>query len=155
MSTIIGVGGSVLTQLFTTFVVALFGALGLAVAISIGLAFGLRSRDFVAENIDDWAVALVDVVDESAGDEMGGFEYERFVRGCFARICRFSCCREESSEYALRRSEGVDSTPYSLSAASLVTWGGVETGREGVEPRSFCSLRSRHMGWRRNRPGGS
>lgn len=71
----VGVDVSVLTNLFSAFAVALFGSLGLAVAIGGGLALGLGGQDFVAENIDDWASPLVSVASE--GDEdAGGFEYE-------------------------------------------------------------------------------
>jgi hypothetical protein len=49
-----GFDTSVLTTLFTSFVTALFGALGLALAIAIGIGLGWGSKDYVAENIDDW-----------------------------------------------------------------------------------------------------
>lgn len=52
-----------LTTLFTAFVVAFFGALGLALAIGIGIAVGLGGQDFVAENIDDWANSLGEMTD--------------------------------------------------------------------------------------------
>jgi len=44
----------VLTNLFTAFVAAFFGALAIALAIGIGLAVGLGGQDYVAENIDGW-----------------------------------------------------------------------------------------------------
>lgn len=50
----IGINIEVLTNLFTTFVVAFFGALALALALGIGLAVGLGGQDYVAENIDSW-----------------------------------------------------------------------------------------------------
>ncbi|QSG07870.1 mechanosensitive ion channel family protein [Halapricum desulfuricans] len=50
----IGINASPLTSLFTTFVVAFFGALALALALGIGIAVGLGGQDFVAENIDGW-----------------------------------------------------------------------------------------------------
>jgi len=49
---------AVLTTLFTTFIVAFFGALGLALAIGIGVAVGLGGKEYVAENIDDWMSRL-------------------------------------------------------------------------------------------------
>lgn len=51
----IGFQVTALTTLFTAFVVAFFGALGLALAIGAGVALGLGGQDFVANNIDDWA----------------------------------------------------------------------------------------------------
>lgn len=50
----IGVEIAPLTNLFTAFVVAFFGALAIALAIGIGVAVGLGGQDYVAENIDDW-----------------------------------------------------------------------------------------------------
>ena len=50
----IGIDVTVLTNLFTTFVVAFLGALALALAIGIGIAVGLGGQDYVAENIDGW-----------------------------------------------------------------------------------------------------
>ncbi|WP_336344886.1 mechanosensitive ion channel family protein [Halalkalicoccus ordinarius] len=37
------------------FAAAIAGGLGLALAIGFGIAFGFGARDYVAENIDDWA----------------------------------------------------------------------------------------------------
>ncbi|WP_313694473.1 mechanosensitive ion channel family protein [Halorarum halobium] len=54
-----------LTSLFTTFIVAFFGALALALALGIGLAVGLGGQDYVAENIDGW----VESARETAGSE--------------------------------------------------------------------------------------
>lgn len=50
----IGINIEVLTNLFTAFVMAFFGALALALAIGIGLAVGLGGQDYVAENIESW-----------------------------------------------------------------------------------------------------
>jgi|AntDeeMinimDraft_5_1070356.scaffolds.fasta_scaffold03816_2 hypothetical protein len=49
-----GFDTAVLTTLFASFVTALFGALGLAAAIAIGVGLGWGSKDYVAENIDGW-----------------------------------------------------------------------------------------------------
>ncbi|MGQ5516419.1 hypothetical protein [Halococcus saccharolyticus] len=49
-----GFDTSVLTTLFASFVMALFGALGLAAAIAIGIGLGWGSKDCVADNIDGW-----------------------------------------------------------------------------------------------------
>lgn len=66
----IGFETTVLTNLFTAFVVAFFGALALALAIGIGVAVGLGGQDFVAENIGDWAGSARDMADiESEGEE--------------------------------------------------------------------------------------
>jgi hypothetical protein len=71
-----GVDTTIFTELFSAFTVALFGALGLATAIGVGLALGLGGKDFVAENIDDWAAPLVDAVDPGDEDSSSGFNYE-------------------------------------------------------------------------------
>ena len=71
-----GVDTTIFTELFSAFAVALFGALGLATAIGVGLALGLGGKDFVAENIDDWAAPLVDAVDPGDEDSSSGFNYE-------------------------------------------------------------------------------
>lgn len=73
----VGVDTSVLTNLFSAFAIALFGSLGLALAIGVGLAVGLGGKDFVAENIDDWAAPLQEAVGEGDGDHSGGFEYDK------------------------------------------------------------------------------
>ena len=67
----IGFQVTALTTMFTAFVVAFFGALGLALAIGIGIAVGLGGQDFVADNIDDWADAVGGAVetDEQANDD--------------------------------------------------------------------------------------
>lgn len=44
----------VLTNLFTGFVAAFFGALAIALAIGVGVAVGLGGQEYVAENIDGW-----------------------------------------------------------------------------------------------------
>jgi len=67
----IGFQVTALTTMFTAFVVAFFGALGLALAIGIGIAVGLGGQDFVAENIDDWANSIGGIGDgeeESSSD---------------------------------------------------------------------------------------
>ncbi|WP_436935527.1 mechanosensitive ion channel family protein [Halovenus marina] len=66
----IGVNASPLTNLFTVFVVAFFGALGLALALGIGIAVGLGGQDFVAENIDEWFGTAKDSIAEEQ-DETG------------------------------------------------------------------------------------
>lgn len=50
----VGLDVTVMTSLFTTFLVAFFGALALALALGIGLAVGLGGQDYVAENVDRW-----------------------------------------------------------------------------------------------------
>lgn len=50
----IGFSTAVLTTFFTATVTAFFGALGLGLAIAIGIGVGWGSKDYVAENIDDW-----------------------------------------------------------------------------------------------------
>jgi len=62
----IGFDISVLTNLFTTFVVAFFGAFALALAIGIGVAIGLGGQDFVAENIDGWFASAQDAAEEES-----------------------------------------------------------------------------------------
>jgi len=67
----IGFNISPLTDMFMAFVVAFFGALGLALAIGIGVAVGLGGQDYVAENIDDWvsSVRQTAEVDETTDGE--------------------------------------------------------------------------------------
>lgn len=65
----IGFETTVLTNLFTAFVAAFFGALALALAIGIGVAVGLGGQDFVAENIDDWAGSASGLVSTGEGGE--------------------------------------------------------------------------------------
>lgn len=50
----IGFSTAVLTTLFTAAVTALFGALGVALALAVAIGVGWGSKDYVAENIDDW-----------------------------------------------------------------------------------------------------
>ncbi|NKE38035.1 phosphatase [Natronococcus sp. JC468] len=50
----IGFSTAVLTTLFTAAVTAFFGALGVALALAIAIGVGWGSKDYVAENIDDW-----------------------------------------------------------------------------------------------------
>lgn len=64
----IGFDVAVLTNLFTTFVVAFLGALALALAIGIGLAVGFGGQEFVAENIGDWAAAVRGTLAEETTD---------------------------------------------------------------------------------------
>ena len=54
----------VLTNLFTGFVVAFFGALAIALAIGVGVAVGLGGQEYVAENIDDWMATVTESVRE-------------------------------------------------------------------------------------------
>ena len=42
-------------EILHIFASAVAGGLGLALAIGLGIALGLGGRDYVAENIDDWA----------------------------------------------------------------------------------------------------
>lgn len=69
----IGFEIALLTNLFTAFVVAFFGALGLALAIGIGVALGLGSREYVSENIDDW----MQTAKESVEEDEEGFDTDR------------------------------------------------------------------------------
>lgn len=64
----IGFEVTVLTTLFTSFVVAFFGALALALAIGIGLAVGLGGQDYVAENIGSWVSSARSTVEEEGPD---------------------------------------------------------------------------------------
>jgi low affinity Fe/Cu permease len=69
----IGFETTVLTNLFTTFVVAFFGALALALAIGIGVAVGLGGQDYVRENIGSWVgSAQESVIDESEDEGEDG-----------------------------------------------------------------------------------
>lgn len=65
----VGIDAEPLTTLFTTFVVAFFGALAVALAIGIGVAVGLGGREFVSENIGDWAGELRGTVSEENASE--------------------------------------------------------------------------------------
>ncbi|GAB7094130.1 hypothetical protein JCM30237_12820 [Halolamina litorea] len=73
----IGFEITLLTNLFTGFVVAFFGALALALAIGIGIAVGLGGQEYVAENIDGWMSRVADSTgtdsladtDSSEGDD--------------------------------------------------------------------------------------
>lgn len=60
----IGFEIALLTTLFTGFVVAFFGALALALAIGIGVAVGLGSKEYVAENVDDWMGTVRESIEE-------------------------------------------------------------------------------------------
>lgn len=57
----------VLTNLFTAFIAAFFGALAIALAIGIGVAVGLGGQDYVAENIGDWVDSLRGSVPAATG----------------------------------------------------------------------------------------
>ncbi|MFC6764705.1 mechanosensitive ion channel family protein [Natrinema soli] len=50
----IGFSTTVLTTLFTAAVAAFFGALGVALALAVAIGVGWGSKDYVAENIEDW-----------------------------------------------------------------------------------------------------
>jgi hypothetical protein len=50
----LGLQVGVLQTAFTAAVTAFFGALGLGLAIAIGIGVGWGSKDYVANNIDDW-----------------------------------------------------------------------------------------------------
>jgi hypothetical protein len=65
----IGFETTVLTNLFTTFVVAFFGALALALAIGIGVAVGLGSQDYVRENVGSWVGSAQESVRDESEDE--------------------------------------------------------------------------------------
>ncbi len=64
-----GFDTSVLTTLFTSFVTALFGAFGLALAIAIGIGLGWGSKDYVAENIDDWVGSARESAEDFAEED--------------------------------------------------------------------------------------
>jgi ABC-type multidrug transport system fused ATPase/permease subunit len=64
----VGFDTSALTSLFTTFIVAFFGALALALALGIGLAVGLGGQDYVAENVDNWVTTAFGTVSEDNSD---------------------------------------------------------------------------------------
>jgi hypothetical protein len=65
----VGIDVAPLTNLFTAFVAAFFGALALALAIGIGVAVGLGGQEFVAENLDDWAASVRDATGGEASAE--------------------------------------------------------------------------------------
>jgi hypothetical protein len=50
----LGLQVEVLNTFFTAAVTAFFGALGLGLALAIGIGVGWGSKDYVANNIDDW-----------------------------------------------------------------------------------------------------
>ncbi len=68
----IGFSTTVLTTLFTAAVTAFFGALGLALAIALGIGVGWGSKDYVAENIDDWMASARSSASEMSGESEGG-----------------------------------------------------------------------------------
>jgi hypothetical protein len=72
----LGLQVGVLQTAFSAAVTAFFGALGLGLAIAIGIGLGWGSKDFVANNIDDWfgsaKDSASDMTDESGSS--GGSE---------------------------------------------------------------------------------
>ena len=60
----IGFETDVLNNLFNVFIVALFGSLGLAIAIGLGVAIGFGARGYISENIDNWVGGARDSVSE-------------------------------------------------------------------------------------------
>lgn len=68
-----GFDSTVLTTLFASFVTAFFGALAVALALAIGIGLGWGSKDYVAENIDDWLSSARDSADDlTEEDETAG-----------------------------------------------------------------------------------
>jgi hypothetical protein len=59
-----GFDASILTNFFTVFVAAFFGTLAIALALGLGIGFGYGSKDYVSENIDDWAGSVRQSVTE-------------------------------------------------------------------------------------------
>jgi MFS family permease len=74
----LGLDVGILESLFNTVVVSFFGALGVGLALAIAIGVGWGSKDFVAENIDDWfgraKDSASDMTDES--DSGSGSEFE-------------------------------------------------------------------------------
>jgi hypothetical protein len=74
----LGLDVDVLNTFFTAAVTAFFGALGLGLAIAIGIGVGWGSKDYVAENIDDWMgsarSSASDMTEESGGSSGDEFE---------------------------------------------------------------------------------
>ena len=68
----IGFATDVLTNLFNIFVVALFGSLGLTVAIGLGIGIGFGTRGYISENIDNWTSRASDTVSDESGSGSGG-----------------------------------------------------------------------------------
>jgi hypothetical protein len=68
----IGFDASILTNFFTVFVTAFFGTLAVALAVGLGVGFGLGSKDYVAENIDDWVGSARDTLAEPGETEGSG-----------------------------------------------------------------------------------
>ena len=70
-----GFDTTVLLTLFNTVVIAFFGALGIALALAVGIGVGWGSKDYVAENIDDWMRrargSAADLAEEDSGSDEG------------------------------------------------------------------------------------
>ncbi|RJS97749.1 phosphatase [Halococcus sp. IIIV-5B] len=70
-----GFDTTVLLTLFNTVVIAFFGALGIALALAVGIGVGWGSKDYVAENIDDWVRrargSAADLAEEDSGSDEG------------------------------------------------------------------------------------
>ncbi|GAA0475608.1 hypothetical protein GCM10008985_34920 [Halococcus dombrowskii] len=64
-----GFDSTVLTTLFASFVTAFFGALAVALALAIGIGLGWGSKDYVAENIDDWLSSARSSADDLTDEE--------------------------------------------------------------------------------------
>lgn len=61
-----------MTTFFMAVVTAVFGALGVVLALAIAIGVGWGSNDYVAENIDDWMA--------SARRSVSGFGEESHTR---------------------------------------------------------------------------
>ena len=66
-----GFDTTVLTNLFNAAIAAFFGALGLGLAIAIGIGVGWGSKDYVAENIDDWMGSARESAEDLAEEDSG------------------------------------------------------------------------------------
>ncbi|EMA41523.1 mechanosensitive ion channel family protein [Halococcus hamelinensis] len=70
-----GFDTTVLLTLLNTVVIAFFGALGVALALAVGIGVGWGSKDYVAENIDDWMRrargSAADLAEEDSGTDEG------------------------------------------------------------------------------------
>lgn len=76
----LGLQVEVLQTAFSAAVTAFFGALGLGLAIAIGIGLGWGSKDFVANNIDDWfgsaKDSASDMTEESEDSSGSDSEFE-------------------------------------------------------------------------------
>jgi TRAP-type C4-dicarboxylate transport system permease small subunit len=74
----LGLGVDILETLFNTVVVSVFGALGVGIALAIAIGLGWGSKDYVAENIDDWMSSArdsaSDITDEGSSGSSDEFE---------------------------------------------------------------------------------